>query len=81
MEKYLEIKGTIKETLPNTHFNVVLENNVEVICYIKGKMRMRYIKLLRGDEVLVRISRYDMNRGCIIYRYRKEQQLPPRKHH
>jgi translation initiation factor IF-1 len=31
-------------------------------------MRLNYIKILPGDEVLVELSPYDQNRGRIIYR-------------
>lgn len=66
----IEIKGTIKDVLPNTRFRIVLDNKIEIEGYIGGKLRRYYIKILRGDRVLVEISPYDLTKGRIIYRYK-----------
>lgn len=67
-EDYLEIQGTVLETLPNAQFRVELENSHVIICHISGKMRMHYIKILPGDIVKVQISPYDLSKGRIVYR-------------
>lgn len=67
-EKAIEIEGTVKETLPNAMFNVILENGMEVLAHISGKMRMNFIRILPGDKVMVELSPYDLTRGRIIYR-------------
>lgn len=66
----IEIDGTITETLPNAMFRVELENGHEVLAHISGKMRMNYIRILKGDRVLVELSPYDLTRGRITYRYK-----------
>lgn len=67
--KKVEVKGTVVENLPNTLFKVRLANSDKVIlCYLSGKMRKNYIKILPGDEVKVEITPYDLERGRIIYR-------------
>lgn len=67
--KIVEMKGKVVENLPNTLFKVRLVNSDKVIlCYLSGKMRKNYIKILPGDEVKVEISPYDLERGRIIYR-------------
>jgi len=65
-----QMKGVVKETLPNTEFIVTLENGHEIRAYISGKMRMHFIRILPGDQVTVEISPYDLTRGRISYRQR-----------
>lgn len=62
------LKGKIIELLPDVTFKVELENNEFVLAYLSGKMKINYIKLIPGDEVLVEISSYDKTRGRIIRR-------------
>jgi translation initiation factor IF-1 len=66
----IEMEGTIAEPLPNAMFRVQLENGHEVLAHISGKMRMNYIRILKGDRVLVELSPYDLTRGRITHRYR-----------
>jgi translation initiation factor IF-1 len=66
----LEIEGTIIEPLPNAMFKVALDNGIEVLAHISGKMRMHYIRITKGDRVMVELSPYDLTRGRITYRYR-----------
>ena len=46
--------GTVVELLPNAMFRVELENGHEVLGHTAGKMRKNRIRVLVGDEVLVR---------------------------
>ena len=64
----IEIEGTVVEPLPNAMFRVELPNGHRVLAHVSGKMRMHYIKILRGDKVVVELSPYDLTRGSIIYR-------------
>lgn len=73
-EEKLEVEGTVVEALPNTQFLVELDNGHQVLAYLSGRMRKRYIRILLGDRVRVEMSPYDMNRGRITWRYRKQQQ-------
>ena len=66
----IEIEGTIVEPLPNAMFRVALDNGIEVLAHISGKMRMNYIRISKGDRVVVELSPYDLTRGRITYRYR-----------
>ena len=53
----IEQDGTIVESLSNAMFRVELENGVQIIAHISGKMRMHYIKILPGDKVKVGVSK------------------------
>ncbi len=70
-EEKLVLDGKIVEALPNTSFRVELENGHTVLAYLSGKMRKFYIRVLLGDKVRVELSPYDLDRGRIIYRYKK----------
>ncbi|KKQ02161.1 MAG: Translation initiation factor IF-1 [Candidatus Roizmanbacteria bacterium GW2011_GWA2_36_23] len=63
-------EGEVIENLPNTLFRVKLSNSEKVIlCYLSGKMRKNYIKILPGDKVKIEVTPYDLNRGRITYRF------------
>ena len=64
----IEIEGTVIEKLPNTMFQVELENGHVVLAHISGKLRMNYIKILPGDKVTIELSPYDLTKGRIIWR-------------
>lgn len=63
------LEGEVVENLPNTLFRVKVAASEKVIlCYLSGKMRKNYIKILPGDKVRLEMTPYDLNRGRIIYR-------------
>ena len=66
----IEVEGTVVEPLPNAMFRVELPNGHLVLAHASGKMRMHFIKIVRGDRVLVELSPYDLGRGRITYRFR-----------
>ena len=67
-EDTIKIDGTVEELLPNMNFRVVLENGMTVNAHLCGKMRMRNIRVLKGDRVSIEMSPYDLNRGRIVLR-------------
>ena len=69
-EDHIEIKGIVREVLPNGMFKIEMENNAEhiILAHISGKMRKHRIKILPGDKVLTEVSPYDLTRGRIVYR-------------
>jgi translation initiation factor IF-1 len=66
----IEVEGTVIEPLPNAMFRVELPNGHLVLAHASGKMRLHYIRILRGDRVLVELSPYDLSRGRITYRFK-----------
>lgn len=73
-DEKLEVEGTVVKLLPNTQFTVELDNGHEVLAYLSGRMRRYYIRILLGDRVRVEMTPYDLSRGRITYRYRKQAQ-------
>ena len=64
----IEIEGTVVEKLPNTMFQVELENGHKVLAHISGKLRQHFIRILPGDKVTLELSPYDLSKGRIIWR-------------
>ena len=65
----IEIEGTVVEKLPNTMFQVELENGHRVLAHISGKLRQKnFIRILPGDKVTLELSPYDLSKGRIIWR-------------
>ncbi|UCG24161.1 MAG: translation initiation factor IF-1 [Chloroflexota bacterium] len=73
-EDKLEVEGVVVEALPNTQFTVELDNGHRVLAYLSGKMRRYYIRILLGDRVRVEMTPYDLSRGRITYRYRRQRE-------
>jgi len=67
----LELEGTVVEALPGTQFRVELDNGHIILAYPSGKMRKYYIRILLGDRVRLEVSPYDLERGRIVYRYKR----------
>ena len=66
--KNLEINGTVLEALSNANFKVELDNGFVITCFLSGKMRINYIKIVPGDRVCVELSEYDLTKGRISNR-------------
>ncbi|MFO7944654.1 MAG: translation initiation factor IF-1 [Anaerolineales bacterium] len=72
-EEKMRMEGTVVKALPGTQFKVELDNGHEVLAYLAGKMRKYYIRVLLGDRVTVEMSPYDLSRGRIVYRHKKQR--------
>lgn len=65
------VEGIVLENLPNTLFRVKLGrdyNEKVILCYLSGKMRKNYIKILPGDRVRLEMTPYDLDKGRITFR-------------
>jgi len=67
-KEVIELKGTIRETLPGATFRVELENGHVIIAHVAGRMRKHYIRIVPGDTVTVELTPYDLTKGRITYR-------------
>jgi translation initiation factor IF-1 len=68
-DNVIVVEGEVIENLPNTLFRVKIDNSEKIIlCYLSGKMRKNYIKILPGDKVRAELTPYDLNRGRIVFR-------------
>ena len=64
----IEVEGKVVELLPNTMFRVQLPNGHRVLAHISGKMRLHFIRILPGDDVVLEMSPYDLTKGRITFR-------------
>lgn len=69
-KKLVDINGSVTHNLSNGKFRVKLENGVQVIAHLSGKIRQNRIKIVVGDTVTVELSPYDLTKGRIVYRHR-----------
>ncbi len=67
-EDSFKVEGEVIDVLPNATFRVKLENGIEVLSYVSGKMRQYEIRILMGDKVDVEMTPYDLSRGRIVRR-------------
>lgn len=65
----VQIDGVVTEALPNTMFKVELSDERTILATLKGRMRRRYIRVFPGDKVKVEMTKYDKERGRIVYKY------------
>ena len=72
-EEIIEMSGVVAQVLPDARFRVVLENGVEVIAYVSGKMRKFRIRILAGDRVTLEMSPYDLSKARISFRHKDER--------
>lgn len=69
-KKLVDVQGLVTHNLSNGKFRVKLENGVQVIAHLSGKIRQNRIKIVIGDQVTVELSPYDLTKGRIVYRHR-----------
>ena len=76
-ENSVEVEGVVTETLPGSKFKVELttegfEGQIIEEAKLSGKMRMHYIRIVKGDRVQVEISATDpeLKFGRITYRFK-----------
>jgi len=72
-EELIEIGGVVAQVLPDTRYRVTLDNGVEVVAYVSGKMKQHRIKILAGDKVTLEMSPYDLTKGRINFRHKDER--------
>lgn len=71
-QENIEVLGTVSQELGNSMFRVILDNEMEVLCTISGKIRKNLIRISTGDRVKIEISPYDLTRGRIVVRLKSD---------
>jgi len=75
------VDGIVTDILPNTSFTIRIDNegypqDFIITGYISGKMRMNYIRIIKGDRIRVELDPYDLTKGRIVYRYKETGPRP-----
>jgi len=60
------VSGVVEETLPNARFRCRDRDGREVTCHVSGEMRMKVVRLLPGDGVMIEPSPVDPSKGRIV---------------
>ena len=64
------VEGEVIENLPNTLFRIKLNDSEKIIlCYLSGKMRKNYIKILPGDKVRMEKKEPDFGHNSFFAKY------------
>ena len=72
-QQNIQSEGIVVQVLGNSMFRVELfESEHIVTCTISGKIRKNYIKILKGDRVIIEMSPYDLTKGRIIIRLKND---------
>jgi translation initiation factor IF-1 len=64
----IEVEGAVVEVYPAGKFLVKLDQGLNVMAHLGGKMRQHQIRVVLGDRVKVEVSPYDLTKGRIVYR-------------
>ena len=70
----IEVEGVVTKVLPSTLYRVKLDNDMEVLAHISGRMRHFFIKIVAGDRVKLEMSPYELTKGRITYRCIRSRQ-------
>jgi translation initiation factor IF-1 len=69
-EELLEFQGIVLEVLPDSRYQIKLDNGHETLAYASGRMKKNRIRILQGDRVTVEMSPYDLTKGRITFRHK-----------
>lgn len=65
-----QLEGRVVDVAAGGIYKVKLENDVEIVARLCGKMRRFNIRVVVGDRVTVGVSPYDPTNGLILYRHK-----------
>jgi translation initiation factor IF-1 len=67
----IEITGRVTEVLADSKYRIEISiggKSHEILGYLSGKMKQNHIQVTTGDQVLVELTPYDLQRGRVIRR-------------
>lgn len=70
-DSVIEVTGKIAKILSGSMYKVQMDNGLEILGHLSGKMRKFGIKIALGDKVQVELSPYDLAKGRITYRLKE----------
>lgn len=65
-----QLEGQVVDVAAGGIYKVKLENAIEIVAKLCGKMRRFNIRVVVGDRVTVGVSPYDPTHGLIMYRHK-----------
>lgn len=70
-DSVIDVTGRITKILSGSMYNVQMDNGLEILGHLSGKMRKFGITIALGDKVQVELSPYDLTKGRITYRLKE----------
>ncbi len=67
----IELEGEVID-ITRSDIKVKLSNGHVITAYVSGKLKQNFIKIIIGDRVRCELSPYDLTKGRITYRLKKE---------
>ncbi len=61
-----QVQGTVIEAVPNDLFRVLLSDGRHVLAHVGEDARVRTIRLVPGEHVLLELTTYDLSRARIV---------------
>ena len=75
----LLLQGVVLDSSKGIFQVELIDNGHVVTGHLSGKMKKYYIRVLKGDEVTVELSPYDLTRGRIVERKKADNKKPNKK--
>jgi translation initiation factor IF-1 len=60
------VEAVVLETLPNSRFRCRADDGSEVTCHVGGGMRLKVVRVLPGETVVIEPSPKDPTKGRIV---------------
>jgi len=60
------MEATVVEERPSAIYQVVLENQRQVLAHLVGTVKRNFVRLVPGDRVEVELAPHDPTRGRIV---------------
>ena len=60
------VEATVVEERPSAIYQVVLENQRQVLAHVVGTVKRNFVRLVPGDRVEVELAPHDPTRGRIV---------------
>ncbi len=64
----ITVDGIVVELMPSGVFRVELSNGHRMLAHTSVKVRLSLIRIELGDRVTVKMSPFDLSKGCIMVR-------------
>jgi translation initiation factor IF-1 len=65
-------EAVVLESLPNARFRCRRGDGSEVTCHVGGRMRLKVVRVLPGDLVVIEPSPLDPSKGRIVGKGRSQ---------
>ncbi|HEX5137710.1 MAG TPA: translation initiation factor IF-1 [Planctomycetota bacterium] len=68
-----QVEAVVLETLPNARYRCRRGDGGEVTCHVGGRMRLKVVRVLPGETVVIEPSPLDPSKGRIVGKGRSLQ--------